>query len=123
VLGDLSFLYDVGSLLWTAGRSNGSLVFVVISNGGGEIFSLLPQRELPEHRALFVTPHHVDLGAVSAAAGVGHTSVDRAAALPDALGAAHEAGGIQVVEVVVDADQGLGLRAGLKTRIAEALSR
>ena len=59
LLGDLSFLYDVGAVLWNASRDV-DLTIVVVNNGGGEVFSLLPARtaRAPE---LFVTPHGLDL--------------------------------------------------------------
>jgi 2-succinyl-5-enolpyruvyl-6-hydroxy-3-cyclohexene-1-carboxylate synthase len=123
LLGDLSFLYDVGALLWNgrAGRAP-DLVLVVIRNGGGEVFSLLPQASLPEHRALFTTPHDVDIEAVCSAAGCGWRRVDRATALVPALEAAAASGGVQVVEVVVDASLGLTLRVALKDRVTSSLA-
>jgi len=123
LLGDLSFLYDVGALLWNGrpGRAP-DLVLVVIRNGGGEVFSLLPQASLPEHRELFTTPHAVDIEAVCAAAGCGWRHVDRATALVPALDAGASAGGVQVVEVVVDAELGRTLRAALKDRVAASLA-
>ncbi len=122
LLGDLSVQYDVGALLW-AGRSGVDLVIVVVANGGGEIFSLLPQRDLPEHRELFVTPNRVDLASVCAAADVGFARLDRAAALTPALDDAARAGGLQVVEVVVDPVRALALRAELRATIDAALTR
>ena len=67
---------------------------------------MLPQRELPELRELFVTPHRVDLGAVSAAAGVGHERVLRSEDLLPAVQRAARARGIRVVEVMIDPERG-----------------
>ncbi|MEO8477295.1 MAG: 2-succinyl-5-enolpyruvyl-6-hydroxy-3-cyclohexene-1-carboxylic-acid synthase [Actinomycetota bacterium] len=122
LLGDLSFLYDLGAVAWNARRGI-DLIVVVIANGGGEIFSLLPQRELAEHRELFVTPHGADLGALATASGAGHGRVTRAGELVPALDRAREAGGLQVVEVVVDPSRALELRAGLAAAVSAALPR
>jgi 2-succinyl-5-enolpyruvyl-6-hydroxy-3-cyclohexene-1-carboxylate synthase len=121
VLGDLSVQYDIGALLW-AGRSGVDLVVVVVANGGGEIFSLLPQRELPEHQELFVTPNRIDLASVCAAADVGYVRLDQAAALTPALDDAVRAGGLQVVEAIVDPVRALELRVGLRAKIDAALA-
>jgi 2-succinyl-5-enolpyruvyl-6-hydroxy-3-cyclohexene-1-carboxylate synthase len=122
LLGDLSFLYDAGALLWTAGRSAPDLVVAVIRNGGGEVFSLLPQRELPEHRELFTTPHDLDLEALCTAARCGWSRVDRPAELLPALDAARRDGGISVVEVVVDPERALELRHELRDAVSAALA-
>ena len=74
LLGDLAFLHDAGSL--TAARNLGAdLSLVVLDNGGGAIFEMLPYlRSLREDgdeeasalaRELFVTPHDQDLVAVA----------------------------------------------------------
>jgi 2-succinyl-5-enolpyruvyl-6-hydroxy-3-cyclohexene-1-carboxylate synthase len=65
--GDLSFLHDIGALA-TADETT-PVTFVVIDNGGGAIFSYLPQHDLPgdEFVRLFLTPAHVDLDAVARA--------------------------------------------------------
>jgi 2-succinyl-5-enolpyruvyl-6-hydroxy-3-cyclohexene-1-carboxylate synthase len=121
LLGDLSFIHDAGAMLW-----NAPLVFqltiVVVNNGGGHVFSLLPQRDLPEHRELFVTPHAVDIGGLCGAAGAGHERVDRASELSPALDRAAGAGGLNVVEVVVDAELGLRRRQELREAVDAALA-
>jgi 2-succinyl-5-enolpyruvyl-6-hydroxy-3-cyclohexene-1-carboxylate synthase len=92
-----------------------------VNNGGGHVFSLLPQRTLPEHRELFVTPHGLDLGAICQAAGAGHERVERARDLLPALDRAAGAGGLAVVEVIVDAELGLRRRQELRDAIDAAL--
>jgi len=120
LLGDLSFLYDLGPLSWNA-RRGPDITVVVIRNGGGEIFSLLPQRDLPEHRDLFVTPHGADLGALTAAVGAGHRLVERAGDLEPSLEAANRVGGLQIVEVAVEPDRSVVRRSELRDAIASAL--
>jgi len=121
LLGDLSYLYDVGTIVWNA-RRGVEATLVIVNNGGGEVFSLLPQRELPEHRDLFVTPHGTDLGALTRAAGAGHTLVERANELTPAVLAAIGSGGLQVVEVTVDAEHSMVRRAELRSAIASGLA-
>ncbi|MGZ5289197.1 MAG: 2-succinyl-5-enolpyruvyl-6-hydroxy-3-cyclohexene-1-carboxylic-acid synthase [Actinomycetota bacterium] len=122
LVGDLSFLYDLGAVAWNARRGI-DLIVVVVANGGGEIFSLLPQRELAEHRELFVTPHGADLGALIGATGAGHARVTRTDELVPALDRAHEARGLQVVEIVVDPARALELRSDLRAAVSAALPR
>ncbi len=120
LLGDLTFLYDFGSVAWNADGGIDCTI-VVVRNGGGEIFSLLPHLDVPERRDLFVTPHRTDLGALARAAGVGHIQVDRGADLAPALAHAAEATGLTVVEVVVDPARALALREELRRTVADAL--
>ena len=122
LLGDLSFLHDAGAVLWNASRDDADLTIVVVNNHGGHVFSLLPQRALPEHTDLFVTPHGVDIGGLCAAAGAGHERVERASELSPALDRAAGAGGLRVVEVVVDAELGLGRRRELQGTVDRALA-
>ena len=98
------------------------LVLVALANGGGELFSLLPQRDLPEFRELFVTPHHVDLAALCVAAGVGHERVVRGDELLPAVQRAARAGGIRVVEVTIDPELGRDRRAEVRAAVARTLT-
>jgi 2-succinyl-5-enolpyruvyl-6-hydroxy-3-cyclohexene-1-carboxylate synthase len=122
LLGDLSFLHDAGAVLWNASRGF-TLTTVVVNNGGGHVFSLLPQLDLPEHRDLFLTPHGVDIPGLCRAAGAGHERVERSSDLLPALDRAAGAGGLRVVEVVVDAELGLRRRHELREAVDAALAR
>ena len=61
LIGDLSAIHDLGPLAWNAKRTDLDLTIVVVDNGGGQIFSLLPNPRPPEHRSLFVTPPELRL--------------------------------------------------------------
>jgi 2-succinyl-5-enolpyruvyl-6-hydroxy-3-cyclohexene-1-carboxylate synthase len=121
LLGDLSFLYDAGTLLWSS-RLGIDAVFVVAANGGGQIFSMLDQHDLPEREGLFITPHPASIAAVCAAAHAGHALVTRAGDLAAALERAVRAGGVQVVEVALDAARDRERRAEIRARVGESLA-
>ena len=121
LVGELTFLYDAGSLLWSARRGHDA-VFVVLANGGGQIFSLLDQARLPELEELFLTPHLVEVAALCAAAGAPHRQVRRAAELAPALARAAREGGVQVVEVVIDPALQRDRRATVRAAVAQTLA-
>jgi 2-succinyl-5-enolpyruvyl-6-hydroxy-3-cyclohexene-1-carboxylate synthase len=120
--GDLTLLHDAGSFLWSARRGL-QVTFVVPNNDGGVIFSFLEQRNLPEMRELFTTPHGLDLAALSSAAGATHHRVERSDELVPVVDAARDGDGVHVVEVVVDPDLNVRRHAEVHTAVAEALAR
>ena len=89
LVGDLAFLHDTNALLAPAGAAAPiDLTVVVVDNGGGGIFSFLPQAaELPADRfeQLLGTPHQVDLVAVAEAHGAKARAVDTLDELGDAV--------------------------------------
>lgn len=69
LIGDVAFLHDSAGLIAAAQRSV-DLSIVLVNNGGGGIFSFLPQAEqLPAERfeQLFGTPHNTDFASLAAA--------------------------------------------------------
>ena len=104
LMGDLAFLHDTNGLLGAASRG-GDVVFVVVDNDGGGIFSFLPQAEAcgeREFETLFGTPHGVDLAAVAEAHGVRAARVTRARDVVPSLRDAIAAGGVRVIIVPTD---------------------
>ncbi len=119
--GDLSFLHDGGGLL--AARTLGaSVVFVVVDNGGGGIFSFLPQADLPHHfETLFATPPGADLPAVAAVHGFTVTEVHAPAHLGVAIAGALAAGGVHLVRVGTDRSRNVEHHREVWRAVASAL--
>jgi 2-succinyl-5-enolpyruvyl-6-hydroxy-3-cyclohexene-1-carboxylate synthase len=104
LLGDLCFLHDTNGLLGAVERALDA-TFVVVDNGGGGIFSFLPQAELPEHfETLFGTPQPVDVAAVAGVHGIPVSEVGTAVDFEPALHDAIEAGGVRMVRIRTDRD-------------------
>ncbi len=120
--GDLALIHDQNGLL-AALADRVDLTFVVLNNGGGGIFSFLPQARYPEQfDRLFKTPHGLDLGALAKLYGCHHAAVARATDLVAAVEDARSRGGVSIVEVVTDAESNVDLHEALWRRVAGALA-
>ena len=125
LLGDLAFLHDAGGLLGAPHRGLDA-VFVVVDNGGGGIFSFLPQADLPGERfeLLFGTPPDVDPLAVAAAYGVPGERVTCAGELAPTLDQALASRGVRVLVVPTgDRTANVDRHRAAWTRVAEALHK
>ncbi|HUP84326.1 MAG TPA: 2-succinyl-5-enolpyruvyl-6-hydroxy-3-cyclohexene-1-carboxylic-acid synthase [Acidimicrobiales bacterium] len=123
LLGDLAFLYDAGGLLGATGRGL-SCTFVVIDNGGGGIFSFLPQAgALPPDRfeQLFGTPQSVDIVALAGAHGVQGVVVDAASELVPAVERSLSTGGVGLVVVRTDRVANVAVHDELHAAVAATL--
>jgi len=102
LIGDVTFLHDVGGLLIGPMEKRPNVRIVVVNDGGGTIFSSLEHANAPEQNVarVFTTPHGVSLGAVCEAYGVRHTLVTSVAGLAGAM--RREPNGLEVVEAVVE---------------------
>ena len=101
LMGDVTFLHDVGGLLVGAEERIPDLRIVVVNDGGGTIFGGLEHAAAPAQnvRRVFTTPHGVDLAALAAAYGATHTPVTSVSGLEGAL--AKPPVGVHIVEVVL----------------------
>jgi 2-succinyl-5-enolpyruvyl-6-hydroxy-3-cyclohexene-1-carboxylate synthase len=120
VVGDLSFLHDLGALQ-IAARHAVPLLIIAVHNDGGGIFSFLPQASLDEaFDALFATPHGLALEPAVRMCGGRHVRVASWAGFTAALDAALGQGGLRVVELASDRGRNRTLR---ERTIAAALER
>jgi 2-succinyl-5-enolpyruvyl-6-hydroxy-3-cyclohexene-1-carboxylate synthase len=126
LVGDLAFLHDLSGLVWGALEEAPSATLVVVDNGGGGIFSMLPYAESVEpdlFARLFTTPQRHD--PVSVAAGLGWRAA-RVRGRFDAHAALRAAGqskdGPEVL--VVEANQAAtsACRAAVASAVGEAVA-
>ncbi|MDQ4214171.1 2-succinyl-5-enolpyruvyl-6-hydroxy-3-cyclohexene-1-carboxylic-acid synthase [Microbacterium sp. ASV81] len=100
LLGDLTFLHDVGSLLLPADEPSPRIQVIVGNDGGGTIFDGLEVAGTAESDDLdraFYTPQSVELAPLAAAYGWGYLRAETPAALADALAA--DSGRPRIIEV------------------------
>jgi 2-succinyl-5-enolpyruvyl-6-hydroxy-3-cyclohexene-1-carboxylate synthase len=128
LLGDLAFLHDSTALV--RGRREPALaaVLVVVDNGGGGIFSFLPQSTgLDEalFERLFGTPQRIDVADLARAAGCDTIEVGAGHELPAQLDSAlAHAGrrGPAVVVVRTDRKANVALHAEIEAEVALGMS-
>ncbi len=122
LLGDLTFLHDVGGLLVPTEDAEPSVQLVVANDEGGSIFHTLEPGE-DAHREVFervfATPHDVDLSAVAQAYGLRYQLVLDADDLEPVLEAFVP--GLSLIEVRVDRAGRRDLALALATRTVEAI--
>ncbi len=114
LLGDVSFLHDLGGLACAA-QLDVPFVIVVLHNDGGRIFEMLPIARTPgidaETLRHWTTPHGRDLGPAAQLWGLRHERVRSADDLRRALAEARAAARPTVVEVLVPTDGDLSAAA------------
>lgn len=121
--GDLAFVHDLGGLVGLP-RRGVDLAIVVVDNGGGGIFSFLPQAQMlrPElFEQLYSTPHGLDLAAVSRALGLPATTVSTQAGLESELVGWRERPGVQVIVANSDRETNVAVHDRLAAAVVDAL--
>ena len=123
LLGDVTFLHDVGGLLLGLGEPEPEMDVIVLNDGGGAIFSTLEHGAVEESgryadavERLFGTPHRVRIESLAAAYRWEYLAVDDVDGLRRALGTTGARR--RLIEVVVGRS---GLRA-LHAEIAETVN-
>lgn len=108
MIGDLAFLHDSNMLL-SANTVKDKMVLVVINNGGGTIFRMLPVHNQPNFTEYFETPHHFNAEKLAAAHSVHFQKVVSVTEL-QSLNVNTVPAGLSIIECVTDADVSMSVR-------------
>ncbi len=104
LIGDLTFLHDLGGLA-VAARASTPTALVVLNNSGGRIFEHLPLGDLASSDGLleagWLLPQRLDIGALASGFGLRFTSITGAADIAPALAEAFSYPKASVLELVV----------------------
>jgi 2-succinyl-5-enolpyruvyl-6-hydroxy-3-cyclohexene-1-carboxylate synthase len=123
VIGDLALLHDLNGLAMLV-EEIPTLTIVVLNNGGGGIFALLP---IAEHEdvfsPLFDTPHAFRFDGVCRSFGLHYTRVETRSELEDAYSAAVTKGAHAVIEVASDMRANRETHRRIEAALSEALDR
>ncbi len=102
LIGDLALYHDMNGLLGAAGIDSRLLV---IENGGGAIFGLLPQRNHRRFERLWRTPTGLSCRRMADLYGLQHACVEAGESLADLISAPAAGPGLELVEIRIDAEQ------------------
>lgn len=102
LIGDLALYHDMNGLLAAAPVS---AQLVVVQNGGGAIFGLLPAREHPQFERLWRTPTGLSCDRIAALYGLRHRVIESGDSM-EQIGMIPDPGqGLELVEVRIDAEE------------------
>ncbi|MGB5250211.1 MAG: 2-succinyl-5-enolpyruvyl-6-hydroxy-3-cyclohexene-1-carboxylic-acid synthase [Gammaproteobacteria bacterium] len=99
LIGDLTLYHDMNGLLAARDRD---ITLIVVNNGGGGIFDLLPQRQMPDFERLWLTPTALDLAKVAALYDLRHAVAEPGPAFQQQLALACASPGPDLIELRID---------------------
>jgi 2-succinyl-5-enolpyruvyl-6-hydroxy-3-cyclohexene-1-carboxylate synthase len=120
LLGDISFLHDVGGLA-AARHVEVPFPVIVLNNGGGRIFEQLPLASTAAGAARmqhWVTPHEMSLSRAGLLYDIPAVQVSEERALDDALSAAYARRGCSLIEVLVPPNSSANAYRGIDAALA-----
>jgi len=113
MIGDIAFLHDTNGLL-LAKEVNQPLVIVVLNNGGGTIFRMLPVHKIKDkYTGYFETPQKAKIAALCRAHNIDHTLVSRPEQIISTFDKLIEKKGVHVMECITGADESMEQRRAL----------
>jgi 2-succinyl-5-enolpyruvyl-6-hydroxy-3-cyclohexene-1-carboxylate synthase len=114
--GDLAMLHDSNGFLV---EPRSPVVFVVVNNNGGGIFSFLPQvRQTDVFEQVFATPHNRSFEMLAAFHGLGY---ERLSDVGSQVERAVAVGGVWILEAVTDRQANPGIHRSLSLAVARSV--
>ncbi|MEX0844292.1 MAG: 2-succinyl-5-enolpyruvyl-6-hydroxy-3-cyclohexene-1-carboxylic-acid synthase [Balneolaceae bacterium] len=109
-IGDIAFLHDSNALLM-AKEVKHPLVIVILNNGGGTIFRMLPVHQIKnKYTQYFETPQTAKIAALCRAHNIDHTLISRPEQIISTFEKLMEKKGIHVMECMTGADESMEQR-------------
>lgn len=109
-IGDIAFLHDSNALL-NLKEVTQPLLIIVLNNGGGTIFKMLPVNSFKKkYSDYFQTPQQVTLAALCRAHKLPHTLVSRPEQIIPSFEKNIEAPGAHIIECITDGEESMTLR-------------
>ena len=118
LLGDLTFYHDMNGLLAAKEKT---LVIVLINNNGGGIFGYLPQSTLKGYEPYWNTATDLDFKQAAYLYGLSYQRITRQSDFQPALKNALEAGGPQLIEVMVERDRSIAKQRHYREQVLRAI--
>ncbi|MFN2372250.1 MAG: 2-succinyl-5-enolpyruvyl-6-hydroxy-3-cyclohexene-1-carboxylic-acid synthase [Cyclonatronaceae bacterium] len=113
-IGDIAALHDSNAWVLNNQFNRQTLIVVIINNGGGNIFRMLPiagHQQIFKH--YFETPQNVKFESIAHAYDVKYKKVTSAEDLPNVWNELSATPGLHIMECVTDADESMGVRTKL----------
>lgn len=112
-IGDIAFLHDSNALLQLQDLQS-TLIIVILNNGGGSIFKMLPiNTHKQEFSDYFETPQNVSIAALCRAHKIDHTLISRSEQLIPTFESHIERPGAHIFECITDAEDSMHIRNAL----------
>jgi 2-succinyl-5-enolpyruvyl-6-hydroxy-3-cyclohexene-1-carboxylate synthase len=113
LIGDIAFLHDSNALLM-AKNIQAPLVIIILNNGGGTIFRMLPVHQIKEkYTRYFETPQTAKIAALCRAHNIDHTLVSKPEQIISTFNRLIERNGVHVMECMTGADESMEQRQAL----------
>ena len=114
LIGDISFIHDMNSLQLLK-ESKSSVAVILINNGGGGIFTLLPIAENKELLPFLTTPHELKFKDTASTFGINYKKVQTPKGFEEAYRDSETKKEKIIIEVIVDNDTNIEIYNQLKT--------